>query len=250
MKSETSYTIYSRKELKKIQINENLLNEMLDIISSYYPLKNVFKKIAIQHIENADSLILARQKNKLVGISVSSVTKMRTPFKLYKIPVIFQRMLFLDPHSLYRKTGTLLMTHTFKQLMGHFWFLKPFVLIGRTQNPVVLKMLTRFTEYYPKPEEVLPKKIKDFVQLLLPMLHAKKLEENGCLAGSLSAFKDMDYTKIWNEYFYHKKNPFNEMVLSSAFKIKNNKIINSGSFLILLGYSKPFNFVRFSSVKI
>jgi len=243
-KSKAEYQVYRSGSNGGISVEGSVLNEMSEIVSNYYPLVHENKQIINDHLAGSNSLVVARENHKITGFSSASVIKQKTPFCRYRVPVIFQRMLYIHPGILYRGIGPALLRETFVQLLGPFWFLRGFVLICRTQNPVVVKMMTRFTDYYPRENESLPADIRNFAESFLTILHATELDEKCCLTGSLSAYTDMDYTKIWNDVLHRSKNRFDDLILSSTFRREGDRIINSGAFLLLIGYSRPLNFIK------
>ena len=154
-------------------------------------------------------------------------------------------MLYLDPNALYKGLGLRLLGVTLRDLFGIFWPFKRFAAMCRTQNPVVVKMMNMYNTTYPQYKQPLPANIREFSESLLPILDAKELDGNGLLIDTLEPFKGMDYTDIWNGIFHHGRNPYEEMVLNTAFSKENNRIINNGALIFLIAYSKPLHFIRY-----
>lgn len=219
---------------------------MIDIATVYYPKPESTREILAHHMQLADSILLARDKNgNVVGYSVASVKNTLTPFCSQPIRLIYQRMLYLSPGYLYRGLGKRLLKATFVDLLGPLWAFRRFALVCRTQNPVVARLLTMFTVSYPQHGKQAPDEVQDFARSLLPMLGARKLDAQYRLIGTLEPYKDMDYTDIWNKYLQRHHNSFEDMMLHSAFTTKNGRIINSGAFVFMVAYSKPLQFIRY-----
>ena len=118
-------------------------------------------------------------------------------------------------------------------------------MICRTQNPVVVTMMNMYNVTYPQYNQPLPDDIRKFSESLLPILDAKELDDKCLLIGSFDPYIDVDYTEIWNSVLHRGKNQYEDMVLNTAFKIENNRIINKGAFIFMLAYSKPLHFIRY-----
>ena len=226
-------------------ISAQYIERMAEIITHYFPKKDLMKEVLNIHIKQADTVRLAWYEGRIVGFSIASKYKRLTPFYPKPINLLFQRMLYLEPNALYRGLGLRLLGATLRDLFGLFWPFKRFAAICRTQNPVVVKMMNMYNVAYPQYNQPLPDDIRSFSESLLPILNAEKLDVKGRLVGSLEPFKGMDYTDIWENMFYRGKNPYDDMILDSAFKKEDGRIINSGAFIFLLAYAKPFHFVRY-----
>lgn len=221
------------------------IERMVEIVVHYFPDQKLMKETLSIHIKQADTIRLAWYEDRIVGFSIASKYKKLTPFYPKPINLLFERMLYLEPNALYKGLGLRLLGATLRDLFGIFWPFKRFAAMCRTQNPVVVKIMNMYNVTYPQYKKPLPNNIREFSESLLPILNAKKLDENSLLIGTLEAFKGADYTDIWNGIFHRGRNPYEDMVLNTAFSKDNNRIINNGAFIFLLAYSKPLHFIRY-----
>ena len=226
-------------------IPDRYIERMVEIVTHYFPNQALMEEVLNTHIKQADTVRLAWYEGRIVGFSIASKYKKLTPFYPQPIDLFYQRMLYLEPGVLYKGLGLRLLGATLRDLLGFFWPFKRFAAICRTQNPVVMKIMNMYNETYPQYNQHLPDNIRKFSESLLPILNAKELDDKCLLAGTLEPFKDVDYTDIWNSIFHRRKNQYEDMVLNSAFKIKDNRIINNGKPIFLLAYSKPFHFIHY-----
>jgi hypothetical protein len=222
--------------MNKVRIQPNVRNKispadierLTEIAAVYFPIYEETQEIVAHHVQQADSLRLARDHNTLIiGYSIASSTRRLTPFYPGPINLLYQRMLYLSPDNLYAGLGKRLLTATFYDLLGPFWLLRRFALVCRTQNPVVARMMDLHTLSYPRFGESVRTEIRTFAESLLPMLGAAGLDEHWRLLGTLESFKDKDYTEIWNRYLDKRDNRY------------------EGALVCMLAYSKPLQFIRY-----
>jgi hypothetical protein len=222
------------------------VEQLIEIALVYFPDYEETSKLLRHHIQCADSLRIARRNNNvIVGFSIASRTKRLTPFYPRPICLLYQRMLYLSPDILYKGLGKRLLTATFRDLLGPLWPFRRFALVCRTLNPVVARMMDMHTISYPHFGEDPPREIKEFGESLLPMFDARELDEQYRLLGTLDAFKNVDYTEIWNRHLHKHVNSYERLMLNSAFTETNGRIINNGSLIFMVAYSKPLQFIRF-----
>lgn len=221
------------------------VERMVEIITNYFPNRILMAETVNNHLEQSDTVRLAWYEGRIIGFSIASKYKKLTPFYPKPINLFFQRMLYIEPGALYKGLGLRLLGATLRDLFGYFWPFKRFATICRTQNPVVVKMMNMHNITYPQDAQPLPDNIRKFSESLLPILSAEELDDKCLLVGSLEPFKGTDYTDIWNRVIHRRKNEYEEMVLKSAFKVENDRIINNGAFIFLLAYSKPLHFIRY-----
>jgi hypothetical protein len=154
-------------------------------------------------------------------------------------------MLYLHPGFLYRGLGLRLLAATMRDLFGWFWPFKRLVAICRTQNPIVAKFMNLYNISYPKYNQPIPAEIRNFAESLLPLLGAESLDGKFRLEGTLSAFSGADYTDIWNRFYHRRDDAFERLMLDSAFEEREGRIFNSGAGILMIGYAKPLNFLRY-----
>lgn len=231
------------KRLKTL--SDQQISRLVEICCHYFADRVLMEQTVRNHLVAADTVRLACQDDRIVGFSIASKHKMVTPFHPRRINVIFQRMLYLDPAMLYRGLGLKLLSFTMKDLCGWWWPFRRFAAICRTQNPVVAKIMNMYDVAYPQPSESLPAEVKKFAEGLLPILGAKSLDDQCRLIGTLESFAGHDYTDIWNRYLHRQRNKYEELMLHSAFREENGRIINSGAFLLMIAYARPLRFIRY-----
>lgn len=241
----TRLDITYSKRLKTL--SDEQISRLAEICCNYFADQSLMEQTVRNHLAVADTVRLAYQEGRIVGFSIASKHKMVTPFYPRRIDVIFQRMLYLDPATLYRGLGLKLLSFTMKDLCGWWWPFRRFAAICRTQNPVVAKIMNMYDVTYPQYDKPLPKEIKKFAEGLLPILGAKSLDDCWRLIGTLEPFTGHDYTDIWNRYLHRRRNEYEDLMLHSAFREENGRIINSGAFILMIAYAKPLRFIRYLS---
>lgn len=237
---------------KKIKITHCLtaltdlqIQQMAKIVANYFPDTKLMEETVRGHAKEAGSIRIAMDDDRVIGFSIASKYKMMTPFYHRPLNVIFQRMLYLDPQVLYRGLGLRLLTLTMKDLFGWFWPFKRIAAFCRTQNPIVVKFMNMYNLAYPQYGQAMPAEVREFAESLLPVLGAESLDERFRLIGTLSAFMGVDYTDIWNRYYHRRDNDHERLMLSGAFEVKDERIINSGAFVLMIAYAKPLRFIRY-----
>ena len=98
---------------------------------------------------------------------------------------------------------------------------------------------------YPHHGEPLPAEIRKFAESLLPMLSSTELDAHCRLLGTLDEFKNVDYTEIWNRHLHKRNDDYEKLMLDNAFTETNGKIINNGALVLMIAFSRPFQFIRF-----
>lgn len=229
--------------LKKLSGQD--VQDMAEIVANYLPDIKLMEEIIRNHMKQANTVRFALYDGKIVGFSVASKYKRMTPFYHRPVNVIFQRMLFLDPSFLYRGIGLQLLSATMKDLLGWLWPLKRMVTFCRTQNPAVAKFMNMFNVVYPQYNQPTPREIREFAASLLPLLGEESLDENLRLIGTFRIFSGMDYTAKWDQYFHRRNSNSEKLILNSAFEERGGRVINRGDTILMIGYAKPFNFIRY-----
>ncbi len=237
---------------KKIKISNRLtdLSEqqiqlMAKIVANYFPDQKLMEETVRNHMKQANTVRLALYEGVIVGFSIASKYRMMTPFYPRRVNVIYHRMLYLDPDVLYHGIGIQLLLATMKDLFGWLWPFKRIVAFCRTQNPVAAKFMNMYNVAYPQYNQPLPEEIRRFSESLLPVLGAESLDKKFRLIGTLQTFSGANYTDKWNRHYRRRDDNYEKLMLNSAFKEKDGRIINSGAFILMIAYAKPLNFIRY-----
>lgn len=237
---------------KKIKISNRLtdLSEqqiqlMAKIVANYFPDQKLMEETVRNHMKQANTVRLALYEGVIVGFSIASKYRMMTPFYPRRVNVIYHRMLYLDPDVLYHGIGIQLLLATMKDLFGWLWPFKRIVAFCRTQSPVVAKFMNMYNVAYPQYNQPLPEEIRRFSESLLPVLGAESLDKKFRLIGTLQTFSGANYTDKWNRHYRRRDDNYEKLMLNSAFKEKDGRIINSGAFILMIAYAKPLNFIRY-----
>lgn len=226
-------------------LSDQQISRVAAICANYFDDQALMEETVRNHLRQADTVRLACHEDRIVGFSIASKHRMLTPFYPRRIGVIFQRMLYLDPAALYQGLGLKLLGFTMRDLFGWWWPFRRFAAICRTQNPVVAKIMNLYDVTYPQHDTPLPAEVREFAEGLLPILGARSLDERCRLVGTLEAFTGRDYTDIWNRYLHRRHNEYEELMLHSAFREEDGRIINSGAFILMIAYAKPLRFIRY-----
>lgn len=227
------------------ELTDSQIQRMAEIVCNYFPDQELMEETIRNHLKQANSVRLALHKDEIIGFSVASKYKMKTPFYCRPVNVIYQRMLYLDPGILFRGVGVKLLLATTTDLFGKLWPLKRLVAFCRTQNPVVVKFMNLYNEAYPQYGQPIPGEVREFAESLLPVLGAESIDDNFRLIGTLGSFSGVDYTDKWNQYLHRRDNDYEKLMLHSAFEERDGRVINSGAFVLMIAYAKPFNFIRY-----
>jgi hypothetical protein len=227
------------------RVSDDQIHRMAEIVANYFPDPTLMEQTIRSHLAEAGTIRLAYHDDIITGFAIASRYTMQTPFYPRPTAVIYQRMLYLDPAWIYRGAGFKLLGASMRDLFGWLWPLRRLVAICRTQNPVVARIMGLYDLSYPRFGERIPAEVRRFAEGLLPMLGARALDEDFRLVGTLDRFEGADYTDIWNRYLHRRNNAYESLMLHSAFAQQGDRIINSGAFVLMLGYARPMRFLRY-----
>jgi hypothetical protein len=92
-----------------------------------------------RHINEPDTHAhIAMAGYRVLGFSMHSCHKERTPFHDRKIPLFHQRLLYVDPLVRHIDLGLGLQIPGLRYQLGLFWLFRRFAVISLTNNPLVL----------------------------------------------------------------------------------------------------------------
>ncbi len=223
----------------------NYMSRLLDIASHYYPTYFDITKMLKHHFDAGGQLQLAVMDGDIVGFSVSSCEIRSTPFHEREIPVIYQRLLYVDTTVRRKLLGISLQIAVLRLHLGLFWLFKRFSLFCITDNPLIVRAFGQYNIYYPNAHIEPPPEIFSFCESLLPLLDGTALGKNLLVYGTNeSTLKDFDYTNWWKKYLASGYTYYDELLLSTAFKTRQGKILHNGALLLVIGYARRLNFVK------
>lgn len=213
--------------------------QIIAIALRYDPVPAAIRTVVQQHLQAATSAVLARLDGKLVGVALESVFKALTPFYSKPIPVVYQRTVYLDPTQVHRGMGVRLQVRAFREALGWLWPLRRFVVVCRTQSPIIALKISRFSAHYPAYGKPVPPEIREFAEGLLPLLGAEALDPEFRLVGPLRDCAGRDYTEIWERFMRSGDPECDRLMLERAFYTRNGRLYNRGTSLLLIGYARP-----------
>jgi GNAT superfamily N-acetyltransferase len=225
-------------------VSERDLKRLLEITLHYFPRPDVTEPMIRHHLEQSTAAVLARRDGKIIGFGAATCLTRQTPFAGRPLPVIFQRMLYLDPEARYKGIGVRLQVEILCECMGLLWPFRRFVLVCRTLSPSVAKALGKFTRVFPKYGVSVPPEVRGFAESMLPVIGSGELDERFALIDALEPFKGDDYSDIWRKYLHSGSEPHDRLLLDAMYIERDGRIINSGCCLMMIAYARPLAFLR------
>lgn len=227
------------------ELGEGLLDELVAIAAAYYPPALNMRAVVSAHIKEGGTFIVARSGSTVAGFSIASTSVMSTPFHAKPIPVIYQREMFVNPLFRGRHVGVNLQIATIRAALGPLWFARRFVLFCGTHNPLILRNFAFFSRAWPDSQGRSLQDDSGFTGKLLELMHGKTMDANMCVAGTFKqALAGVDYSRWWNRYLRSSYEPYNRIMLERIFSVQQDKLHHRGTTLLVIGYARPFVFVR------
>jgi hypothetical protein len=197
------------------------------------------------HLGQDSSVHVAEHKGHIIGYSFGSCSDRKTPFYKRKIPLFYQRQLFVDPALQHEAIGIALQTSGLRYHLGLFWLFRRFAVTSLTANPQVLRVLSLYNEFYPRPDGAVPDQIYSFCQQLGPMMGFSRVDRHLLVYGtSKKQLEGKDYTFRWENSLSSGNAKYDQMVLNAVFVPRDGKIVHTGRLLLGIGYAKPTHFIR------
>lgn len=218
---------------------------LADIASQYYPMHYDVSKMLQNHLNAGGILQVALIEGDIAGFSVSSCEIRITPFNKREMPVIYQRLLFIDTALRRQLLGISLQIAVLHLHLGPFWLFKRLTLFCLTDNPLIVRAFDLYNIYYPNNQITPTPEVWQFCESLLPLLFGNNLGKNLLVYGTNeSMLKDFDYTHWWKKYLASGHTYYDELLLSTVFKPQQGRILHSGALLLVVGYSRPLNLLK------
>ncbi len=198
-----------------------------------------------EHLDQDTCVHVAEQNNRIIGFSVHSFSCRKTPFFGRDLPVFFQRLLYVDPAVQHRAVGLRLQTAGLRYRLGFFWLIRRFVVVCLTSNPQVLRAINQYNEYYPRRDGALPEPVYAFCQQLGPMMGFDRVDRRLLVYGTNERLLEgEDYSTEWASFLRSGNSEFDQIILQTAFSMKDGKVLHSGALLLAIGYARPMHFLR------
>jgi hypothetical protein len=223
---------------------------LVEIAKHFYPANFDVSAMIRHHIDAGATTILAMLGKEIVGFSMSSQVTRITPFYKRKIPVLYQRLLYIDPARRKQQIGVRLQIAVLRHHLGIFWLFRRFAMICITDNPLVVRAFGLYKTYYPNTRTSTPEEIISFGESLLPIVGGSSLDKNLLVHGTNeSGLTGLDYTSWWRKFLESGHHRYDDLLLSTVFTQSDGKIVHNGVSMLAIGYATPLNFVgRFAQV--
>ena len=197
------------------------------------------------HLEQESCVHVAEHEDRIVGYSINSCDYRKTPFYRKEIPLFYQRQLFVDPALQHEAIGIALQTTGLRYHLGPFWLFRRFAVTFLTANPQVLRVLSLYNEFYPRPEGAIPEQVYSFCQQLGPMMGFSRVDRQLLVYGTgKKKLEGEDYTCRWKNFLSSGHAGYDRMVLDTVFLQRDSRIFHTGRLLLGIGYARPTHFVR------
>lgn len=227
------------------ELRQEQLDELIAIAAEYYPAQIEMGEVVKAHLREGGAVIIAHAGHRVAGFSIASEYVLQTPFHGKPIPVIYQREMFIAPIFRKHHVGIALQIETIKSFLGPLWFARRFAMFCGTHNPLIVRNFAFFTQACPNLARTPLDDRSGFRKVLLDILHGEAVDEHMCVSGTFkSALKGVDYSHWWHRYLCSPYEDYNRLVLESLFDVHEGEVRHRGVTLLLIGYAKPFVFLK------
>jgi hypothetical protein len=218
---------------------------MARIIAHYFPPGFDVESMLVEHLDQDSCIHVARQENQIIGFSVNSLSYRETPFHKKEIPLVYQRLLYVDPAAQHRAIGLYLQIAGLRYHLGPCWLLRRFAVTCLTSNPQVLRAIHQYNEYYPRQDDELPQEVYAFCQQLGPAMGFSRVDRRLLVYGTNeTTLEGEDYTAGWMNFLLSGHGEYDRMILERVFSTRDGRIFHTGALLLAIGYAKPMHFIR------
>jgi hypothetical protein len=240
----------------KIRVLSNTLSRydlerLARIAAHYFPEDFDVETMLLQHLGSDSCVQVAEQNDEIIGISITSCDRSKTPFYKKDVPLFYQRILYVDPGARGRAVGLRLQVAGLGYQLGAFWMFRRFAVICLTNSPKILRAFNQYGEYYPRQAHPVPGKVYEFCQQLGPTMGFERIDQHLLVYGTNESILDgVDYTTKWERFLKSGHASYDRMILNSVFSAKDGKIFHTGVLQMVVGYAGPMHFVlRFLKAK-
>ncbi len=234
------------REVSAATLSPTTVATMASIARHYYPPVLDLGVRLEAHLTEGARVLIAEADEEIVGYALSSCERRQTPFHARPIPCVYQRQLFVIPEARGRHVGSRLQIATLRLHLGPFWLWRRFLLFCLTHNPEVVKNYRLFSEYHPRLDsDSVPPAVLTFARQLLPLVGGRMVDAGLRVHGSFKAvLKGEDYGFWWQRYLATGEPGVDAVVQARLFRREGERLVHSGLSLLMIGYSKPGNFLR------
>jgi hypothetical protein len=227
-----------------ICLSEQELDQMTRIAAFYYPNNFDARSMLLEHITWDACIHVAVQSDQIIGFSINSCDYRKTPFCKTEIPLIFQKILYIDPVFQKRGVGIKLQIAGLRYHVGLLWIFSRFTVICLTNNPLILRAFSQYDVYYPRQEASIPADIYDFCKQLAPAMGFESIDQRLLVYGTNESILDgADYTLLWKKFLFSGHDSYDQMILNRVFNTRDEKVFHRGTLQLAIGYARSMRFI-------
>jgi len=214
------------------------------VSAHYFPDNFDVKTMLLQHIGRDSCVQVAEQNDEIIGISITSCSKEKTPFYRKKIPLFYQRIIYVDPGARHQAVGLRLQVAGLDYQLGAFWMFRRFAVICLTNSPKILRAFSQYNDYYPRQDHPVPGNVYEFCRQLRSIMGFERIDQHLLVYGTNESNLDgVDYTTKWERFLRSGHEKYDRMILNSVFSTKDGRILHTGVLQMVVDYAGPMHFV-------
>lgn len=226
------------------RLSRHELGRLARIAAHYFPDDFDVETMLLQHLDRDSSVQVAEQNDEIIGISITSCRRSKTPFYKNDIPLFYQRILYVDPDTRGRAVGLRLQVAGLRYQLGAFWMFRRFAVICLTNSPEILRAFNQYSEYYPRQDHPVPGTVYEFCRQLGSIMDFERIDRHLLVYGTNeSNLAGVDYTMKWERFLKSGHASYDQMILNGVFVTKDGKILHAGVLQLVVGYAGPMHFV-------
>jgi GNAT superfamily N-acetyltransferase len=233
------------------RLSRHELGRLARIAAHYFPDDFDVETMLLQHLGRDSCVQVAEQNDEIIGISITSCERSKTPFCKNYIPLFYQRILYVDPDARGRAVGLRLQVAGLRYQMGAFWMFRRFAVICLTNSPKILRAFNQYSEYFPCQDHPVPEKVYEFCRQLGSIMGFERIDRQLLVYGTNeSNLAGVDYTTKWERFLKSGHASYDRMILNSVFSMEDGRILHAGVLQLVVGYAGTMHFVlRFLKAK-
>ena len=232
-------------------LSQHELVRLTRVAAHYFPEKFDVETMLLQHIGMDSCVQVAELNDEIIGISINSCSRRKTPFYRKEIPLFYQRILYVDPGARHHAVGLRLQVAGLDYQLGAFWMFRRFVVICLTNSPKILRAFSQYNEYYPRLDHPVPGNVYEFCRQQGSIMGFDRIDQQLLVYGTNESDLDgVDYTTKWEQFLKSGHAKYDRMIINGVFSTKKGKILHAGVLQMVVGYAGPMHFVlRFLKAK-